>query len=60
MKTREIPSYASNHIPHASQAASVSPGYVFESTGGANSVTQHISSSVNPEEVSQQVSAIFN
>ncbi|KAM3519173.1 hypothetical protein MY4038_009862 [Beauveria bassiana] len=41
MKTREIPSYASNHILRAPQIADMGSGYAFASSSGVHSVPQH-------------------
>ncbi|KAM0743727.1 hypothetical protein ACQRIT_001986 [Beauveria bassiana] len=41
MKTREIPSYASNHILRASQIADMGSGYASASSSGVHSVPQH-------------------
>ncbi|OAA64080.1 HMG box protein [Cordyceps fumosorosea ARSEF 2679] len=57
MKTREIPSYAANHIIRNSTLAGAVSSLTSRSSGGGNSVRQQGSSVVRPAQLSQQVFA---
>ncbi|ATY63222.1 HMG box [Cordyceps militaris] len=54
MKTREIPSYASNHILRTSPGTGVSSVYISQTSDGIDSMPPHSSSAVHPAEVSRQ------